>query len=180
MSKSEQLLAEKWFEAATYDDFDLIRDYVAQGFDINTRSVDQKTALMKAAWFGHRSVTQFLCAIGANLGDFDNLGNTALHFSAYGGHLDCCKILLAAGAQVNAPNNEQNTPAHIAAWFETLHVIDVLAEHQANFSLKGHKEMTVLEMIRTKYGEETLADVENKLLTNKISQHNSPNHSLSF
>ncbi len=80
-----------------------------KGADINAVDNEGKTALMKAAWHGHRNLCKLLISKGADINAEDNSGDTALIIAAWHGHREVCELLISKGARVNAMNRDYKT-----------------------------------------------------------------------
>ena len=78
--RSQKELNLELIKAAASRDIDLvkIRDLVDAGVDVNAAGKDGWTALMWAAFKGHRDVVRLLLQAGANVNATDNYGLTAI------------------------------------------------------------------------------------------------------
>lgn len=97
---------------------------------VNVQSVEalsRRTALHKAAFFGHAHVVEYLCAAGANVNAPDADGDTALHDAARFGHLAVVQALLQAGADKALVNADGKTALDLAAANEKAPVVEILA-----------------------------------------------------
>jgi len=103
---------------------------------INYTDENGKTALLKAAFKGHRDVCKLLIfAHPQAINAIDEDGNTALHLATYGGHKEVCELLIdkmIANPQgflgvmqncwheitvtINATNEDGNTALHLATY----------------------------------------------------------------
>ena len=96
----------------------------------NVQSVEahsNRTALHKAAFFGHAHVVEYLCSLGADANAQDADGDTALHDAARFGHLAVVKALLVAGADKALKNVDGKTPAELAAANDKVQVVESLS-----------------------------------------------------
>ena len=76
------------------------------GADVNYKSRDGKTALMRAACYGHIEVVQHLINVGADVNASNNDGYTALRYSIVSpSGWKCVDMLIEAGADVNETRN---------------------------------------------------------------------------
>ena len=73
-----------------------------------------RTALHKAAFWGHGNITAWLIEqkLDVNAQDFN--GDSALHDAARFGHAECVKALAAAGADASLKNKKGQTAADVA------------------------------------------------------------------
>lgn len=170
----------EWFTAVNDDDLDAVIRYAENGFSIDSCNADGETALMKAAWFGHRGMVQYLCEKGADIRLANCNGDTALHFAASGGHLKCCDMLVAKNADINSQNHKGRTPAHSAVYDETLYIAEYLASKGANTQIMDSNGLTILTLIQRIYGKQAASEFENKLLLMNVSDDKSAVHNLSF
>ncbi len=93
-----------------------MKKYRARGADVQeTESGSQRTALHKAAFWGHDAATQYLvheARVRLDAQDFN--GDTALHDAARFGHAKVVSILVAAGASLTVRNKLGQTPQDTA------------------------------------------------------------------
>jgi hypothetical protein len=89
-------------EQASKGDVEKVKALIARGADVNTRTKDDLTCLMKATWNGHSETVKALLAAGAEVNAYNRNNRwTALKIASWGGHTEIVKALLAAGAYVN-------------------------------------------------------------------------------
>jgi Ankyrin repeats (3 copies) len=96
---------------------------------VNVQSAEahsNRTALHKAAFFGHAHVVEYLCGLGANVNAQDADGDTALHDAARFGHVAVVKALVAAGADKALKNVDGKTPADLAVANDKVQVVEAL------------------------------------------------------
>jgi ankyrin repeat protein len=84
--------------------------------DVNsTEPLSSRTALHKAAYFGHAHVIDYLMTKGgAAVNAIDADGDTALHDAARFGHTAVVEALLKAGADITICNNDGKTAVVLA------------------------------------------------------------------
>ncbi|KNC52463.1 uncharacterized protein AMSG_12124 [Thecamonas trahens ATCC 50062] len=86
-----------------------------------------RSALHKAAFWGHVQVIDYLCnEVGINPDVQDVYGDTALHDAARFGHADVVKLLLAAGASTSVTNAAGLTPLQVAVEYSKHDVVALL------------------------------------------------------
>ncbi|AQW61153.1 ankyrin repeat domain-containing protein [Vibrio owensii] len=78
LEEEYQSLVELFFDAARIGNNDVVDTFVSQGFPIDQRNNQSYTALMVAAYQGHRETVRLLLDSGANACLQDKRGNTAL------------------------------------------------------------------------------------------------------
>ncbi|WP_199459630.1 ankyrin repeat domain-containing protein [Vibrio owensii] len=78
LEEGYQSLVELFFDAARIGNNEVVDTFVSQGFPIDQRNTQSYTALMVAAYQGHRETVRLLLDSGANACLQDKRGNTAL------------------------------------------------------------------------------------------------------
>ncbi|WP_045483846.1 ankyrin repeat domain-containing protein [Vibrio owensii] len=78
LEEEYQSLVELFFDAARIGNNEVVDTFVSQGFPIDQRNTQSYTALMVAAYQGHREAVRLLLDSGANPCLQDKRGNTAL------------------------------------------------------------------------------------------------------
>ena len=78
LEEEYQSLVELFFDAARIGNNEVVDTFVSQGFPIDQRNTQSYTALMVAAYQGHRETVRLLLDSGANACLRDKRGNTAL------------------------------------------------------------------------------------------------------
>ena len=105
--------------------------------------------LHEAVSSGHKDVTEFLLANGANVNAEDEQGNTPLHLAASEGRKDVAEQLLANGADVNAKGKQGNTPLHLAASGGKKDVAEQLLANGADVNAKDKQGNTPLSWVKS-------------------------------
>ncbi|XP_046332160.2 ankyrin-1-like [Haliotis rufescens] len=124
--------------------------------DINSRARSGSTPLMKAAYYGHIHVFDYLVCMGANISLVDAYGNNILHWACRGGHSKMVKHLLSQDlVNITSRGASGRTPLMKAAYNGHRKVFDLLASKGGQVSsvddmgynilhlasLRGHVEM---------------------------------------
>lgn len=78
LEEEYQSLVELFFDAARIGNNEVVDTFVSQGFPVDQRNTQSYTALMVAAYQGHRETVRLLLDFGANACLQDKRGNTAL------------------------------------------------------------------------------------------------------
>jgi thiol-disulfide isomerase/thioredoxin len=106
---------------------------LAEGADVHAAEPSSgRTALHKAAWWGHVPVACYLlhtCGLKPDVVDFN--GDTALHDAARFGHVELSRVLLSSGASASIVNKEGQTPHQTAVEYEKPEVAELLAKAEA-------------------------------------------------
>ncbi|XP_059139389.1 serine/threonine-protein phosphatase 6 regulatory ankyrin repeat subunit A-like [Physella acuta] len=128
-----------------------VRALLKKGFDVNSRSKYQKTALMKGAEHGHLNVVKLLLEYKADVNLIDNYNCSALHESVRKGNdcidksllthnadvnlnVDMVKLLVDHDADVNY--GEECTPLYKACVDECLEIVNLLVDAKANVNIQ--------------------------------------------
>ena len=93
----------------------------------STEALSGRTAMHKAAFFGHANVIAYLLELGATIDAQDADGDTALHDAAQFGHIAVVDALLAGGADKTLINKEGKTAADLAQANDKATVVAALA-----------------------------------------------------
>ncbi len=109
---------------------ELVQDH---SLDINLKDHKGYSALMYAAYNGHRDLVIALIAQGADVESADKGGNTILMGLAFKGHADIAEILIEAGADIHATNFTGMTALQFAQMFGRDGVIALLSQHKPGY-----------------------------------------------
>jgi ankyrin repeat protein len=131
---SEELPSLTLSEAAYRGDLQEVRDFLANGADVNAKDVSGGTPLHYAA-YSHKEVAEMLIANGADVNATDNGGDTPLH-SAARGHKEIVELLIANGADVNARGWRNATPLHSAVYGGHKEIVEQLIIEGADVNAK--------------------------------------------
>jgi ankyrin repeat protein len=74
------------------------------------------SALLIAAYHGHKDIVELLVAAGASVHVVDGSGETPLHKASSEGHRDVVELLITNGAQIDAEAKDGCTSLYLAAW----------------------------------------------------------------
>jgi ankyrin repeat protein len=114
-------LDQRLIAAAKAGDAARVENLLARGADVNAREINGQltlmryTALIWAAYKGHRNVVKILLAHGADVHAPDSENRTPLMMAASAGHLDIAWMLADAGADIHAKSNYHDTALLTAA-----------------------------------------------------------------
>jgi ankyrin repeat protein len=103
-------------DLAMHGSVERMEELFGDTIDINsTEALSGRTALHKAAYFGHAHVIDYLVGKSSALVNaIDADGDTALHDAARFGHVAVVEALLKAGADSSLVNNDGKTAAVLA------------------------------------------------------------------
>jgi ankyrin repeat protein len=124
--------------------FDLLVN--ARGTDIEIKARNGDTALMIAAFKGHRHAVDVLLAKGAQV---NRPGWTALHYAAAGGHNEIVQTLLEKHAYIDAASPNRTTPIMMAAWGGHIYTVKLLLDEGADATLKNDVGMTAIDFAKS-------------------------------
>jgi hypothetical protein len=107
-------------ENAMHGSIEKVTQFHQAGADVNSFDASSgRTALHKAAYWGHDHVVGYLVANGANLNMVDSNGDTALHDAARFAHCEVVKALIAAGADQTVTNKSGHTALQVAVEYSS-------------------------------------------------------------
>ena len=117
-------------EYAMHGSLDGMRRVAAKA-DVQAREANSgRTALHKAAFWGHVAATKYLVKdCGLKLDVVDSNGDAALHDAARFGHLEVAEILVAAGANTKIVNKEGMDVRAVAVEYGKQDVVAMLDKH---------------------------------------------------
>ncbi len=123
-------------EAVWAEEWDRLRQLLAEGADVHARDCFARTPLHLAAEVGTPEILELLLQHGAAVDEQDGAGMTPLHLAVCCGALQNVACLLRHGADVNAADEAGNTPLHIALGDvpspELPEMLPLLLEHGAD------------------------------------------------
>ncbi len=124
-------------EAVLAGKIEIVEKALEQGYKVDARASENRTALMYAAFNGHTNVVKKLIGAGADVNARDSTGSTALMFAASGPNANAVKLLLDSGAKINmVDSNEHFTALMWAAAEGQAEVVTLLLKHKADATLK--------------------------------------------
>ncbi len=133
-------------KAAQTGDLDKVREFIADGIDVNVKNSIGTTPLYLAVTGGHKEMVELLVVKGADVNARNNWGWTPLHSAAARGHRGIVELLLAGGANVNAKRVAGWTPLHQAAAGGHVDVARLLIEHGADVNAAKRDGSTPLDL----------------------------------
>ena len=158
--RKEDLLFNKFINAARFGDIELVSESIRSGVNINAYDVKGDTALHITSQYGHLSVVNLLIKAGADI-EFktEDLGQTPLILAAsnlasakYNGFdqdvIKTIRFLVRAGANVNAQDNDGWTALVGAANAGNIEATKILIKAGANVNAQDHDGNTTLSIAR--------------------------------
>ena len=116
-------------EAVRRGDLQRVKDFLANGADVNAKRGDFTAPLHLAAQGGHKEIAELLIAAGADVNAKNKYGTTPLHYAAEEGHKEIAELLIANGVDVNAKKNNGRTPLDLAELTAHNETADLLRKH---------------------------------------------------
>ena len=168
-------------EASLYGKAETIEAALAQGYAVNARDPENRTALMYAAFNGQTKIARMLIEAGADVNARDPVGTSSLMFAASApGGTGTLQLLLDNGAEINMTDHDEHFTALMWAAAEgQTENVKLLIKYQADISLqdidgdtaesfagkKGHIE--IMRILR----EASPAKPETKPSENQTAEH---------
>ncbi|HND19840.1 MAG TPA: ankyrin repeat domain-containing protein [Acidobacteriota bacterium] len=129
----------------------IVRLLLDAGADVNARTSDGDTVLIRSASYASREVIGALLNAGANVNLQNTTGDTALHSAAFNGRSDILQMLLGAGATVDTSDIGGYTALIWAASNNHGEALRVLLKFGANMNAANNGGYTGL-MLATVHG----------------------------
>ncbi|OQS04816.1 hypothetical protein THRCLA_02974 [Thraustotheca clavata] len=100
----------------------------------DSQSENGRSLIQLACWWGHEHLVRFFAEKGANLGQFDSVGNcfSLLHDTARAGHACVIQVLVEFGVSINLRDSSGDLPLHWAARRNHLEAVKALLEIPPN------------------------------------------------
>ena len=154
-------------KAARGGNIKALKKHLAEGIDVNAKTILNETPLMKAAIAHdeHVEVVKLLISSGADVNVKDANSFNALGGALSRGHQEILKLLIAAGADVNAEVDKFGgaTPLHIAAQDGYKEIAELLIAKGADVNAKDVNGVTPLDAaINDDVAEIEIADLLRK------------------
>lgn len=138
-SQQSRLIFEHPFiVAARAGNLQAVRNYLARGESPEVRDKQGQTPLMVAVQKGKLEMVEIIIAATKFIDIKDNQGNTALGLAVIHGYLESTELLLQAGASPNVPNRQGMTPLMLAAKHARVVVLEMMAEHLPDLTLRDY------------------------------------------
>jgi catalase (peroxidase I) len=113
-------------EAAMHGSVAFVEKYSAKADVHQLEASSGRSALHKAAFWGHELTIKVLLGLKLNANVQDYNGDTAAHDAARFGHLSCVALLLDAGADTKLKNRAGQDVLAVAQAYEQAKVVDLL------------------------------------------------------
>ena len=117
-------------DAVGAGNIEAIKQHLAAGTDVDSKSKYGDTPLRIAAINGQKEIATLLITKGADVNAKDfTFGRTLLHIAAREGHKEIVELLIAKGADVNAMDKDGNTPLDLAIHLKRTDTAALLRKH---------------------------------------------------
>lgn len=127
---------ERWQEAIRHSDIATLHQLIGPDVDVNTKSLNGKTALMLAATNGDVALLDRLISFGADVNQVNRAGGNALMYAAQYGHAPAVQHLLKNGTKIDNRGAKGWSALMIAVLKGRLPVVDILLAHRADPNLR--------------------------------------------
>lgn len=114
--------------------------------EINSKGLDDWTALHMAANSGQYEVVEYLLDNDANIEAKTSMSRTPLHISCMRGHFNIISLLVERKANINATDNDFNTPLHYASEHGFSDVVTFLLDKHPKITIKNHAGLTCIDV----------------------------------
>ena len=136
--RSRIIFEHPFIVAARAGELPAIKDYLARGESPEVRDKKGQTPLMIAVQAGALEMVEIIVVATKFVDTKDNQGNTALGLATLHGYPGIAKVMLAAGASPNVQNRQGMTPLMLAAKEARLVILEMMAEHRPDFTLRDY------------------------------------------
>ncbi len=114
-------------EAACDGEIQRIQEAINAGADINAQDDNGQSALIWAAYYGHKNIVKLLLKHSAHVNVQDTYGRTALIYAVARGCKDIIELLLKHGADVTLRSESIETALD---WAREMHGISVISPEE--------------------------------------------------
>jgi ankyrin repeat protein len=124
----------------------VVKKFLKDGFKVDARIMDDKTALHLAVFFGNNEICKLLLEYGADPNIKDESGYIALHWARTLRNTSIYKLLLDNGTDPNSQDYKGQTPLHEACRYGNLEACKLLLQYKANPDVQNLKGATALHI----------------------------------
>ena len=132
--------------AAIGSRFDVAKQLIERGADVNATIIDGSTPLHLATGKSALDVAKLLVDRGADVNATSNAGYTPLHCAVFQQSLDVAKLLIDRGADVNATSNAGYTPLYSVIYRDDLDMAKLLIDRGADANATDNDGNTLLDV----------------------------------
>ena len=124
-------------EAARQGNIEAVKQYLADGVDVNAKDDWGKTPLHSTAEMRRKEIAELLIANGADVNAKDSWGITPLHYATANDQKETVELLIAEGAEVNVKDKYDGTPLHSATANDHKEIAKLLIAEGADVNAKN-------------------------------------------
>lgn len=135
-------------EAVMHGNRDMVRVLLNAGAEVNARTRNKQTALMRLDNDATASLVRDLVNAGARVNARDADGDTPLIMASRYSTPEVVKALISAGARVNMANHDGETAIMAAADADEVDTVEVLFNAGADINARDHDGNTALKRAR--------------------------------
>lgn len=132
--------------------FDIVRNLVNNGADVNHSTRSSSTPLRHACFEGHLNIVEYLIENGAHINTTNDANSTCLMIASFKGHVQVVSYLIGKGADLDAKDENGDTAFHYAADEGKLEIIKIFNKFGAMI-VRNNKGMTPLLLAATRTHE---------------------------
>jgi len=114
--------------------------------EIDSRGLDDWTAIHLATNNGQYEAVDILIKLGANLNVKTSMGRASLHLGCLRGYLDIVELLVRSGCEKDCVDNQGNTGLHYASEHGFGELVNYLLDMKARFDIKNQAKMTCIDV----------------------------------
>ena len=144
-TRGELKAPELIWNAIEVGNIEAVKQYLANGVDVNARDENDSTPLHIAVWEGHKEIAKLLIAAGADVNAKKQGGITPLLITVDNGDRGSIELFIAAGADVNRKMKGGSTPLHRASGQGQKRISEMLIAAGANVNAVTNGGKTPLD-----------------------------------
>ena len=164
----EEKLKIELLNAVERNDLDNVIELINNGANIDVKTKDNETPLIRAAYKGYIKIAKELIKAGAKFDESDNEGNTALIYASDRGYIEIVKELIKSGANLDLQSKRiENTALMRAIYRGHIEIIKELVKAGANVELCDKKGWKTINMAGS---YEVKKAIRNALMVRKSKQ----------
>jgi predicted RNA-binding protein Jag len=139
ISNDSGMASARFLEFCEKGDYQMVKDFLEKGADINTCNLNGSTALMLSAFNGHDMISDFLIDSGIEVNRRDNGGFNALMVACEcpTASINLVKKLIEKGADVNARSGRGSTALMAAAKIGHPDIVALLVSKGADINARN-------------------------------------------
>jgi len=130
---------ERIFSAIRTNDLERVRSLIKAGVNLDIVDNIQQSALIVALRAKHLEMSQMLLAQSTGLDTPDSNNVRPIHIAARNGYTDIVLNLISNNVDINATDHVGNTALIIATRHEDKNMMNLLINHDADYSIKNKK-----------------------------------------